>query len=165
MTHVVHLSVPEKVGELLKKMDASGIARAPLCPVVNPEADWFVQTNEEVLAVAAAHPDRFVPFCNIDPRNAYNSPEADLAWIVEYYKARGAVGVGICAANLLIGDPRVENLFAACQTNALPLYVKLAPFPDSGIGLLDSQKRPGLAKARQRFPKLEFVVDFEEVSV
>ena len=37
-------------------------------PEVNPEHSVHIQSNEEVIEVVKKYPDRFIWFCNIDPR-------------------------------------------------------------------------------------------------
>ena len=53
--------------ELLRMYDRYGIEKGCLLPVVNSEI-YLPQSNEDILEIAAAHPDRFIPFCNVDPR-------------------------------------------------------------------------------------------------
>ena len=53
---------------LLKLMDKHGIEKAALHPIESPEATDYYITTEEVLRVCKRHPDRFIPFCNVDPR-------------------------------------------------------------------------------------------------
>ena len=71
--------------ELIAKYDELGIDKAVLLPVVNPEI-YFPQSVDEVLEVCAEYPDRFIPYCNIDPRAMTNSPNAPLWKVLESYK-------------------------------------------------------------------------------
>ena len=50
--------------ELIKFNDKEGIDKAILLPVVNSEI-YFPQSNDEILEICAAYPDRFIPYCNI----------------------------------------------------------------------------------------------------
>lgn len=68
---------PVDENELLKRMDELEIEKAVILPRVRPECFFFHFTTEEVLKVCKKHPDRFITFCNIDPRNGNNSPESD----------------------------------------------------------------------------------------
>ncbi len=52
--------------QLLEMLDAAGIDRAVVLPLVTPENCMTVQSNEDVFEIADKHPDRFIPFCNID---------------------------------------------------------------------------------------------------
>ena len=69
--------------ELLRMYDRYGIEKGCLLPVVNSEI-YLPQSNEDILEIAAAHPDRFIPFCNVDPRALTNSPDAPLDRVLEY---------------------------------------------------------------------------------
>ena len=97
--------------ELVAMYDEVGIETAVILPLVNPECANLVQTVQEAIGIAAQYPGRFVPFCNVDPRMVSNSPEADLGYLLEYYRDRGCPGVGEVCANLPFDDPLVENLF------------------------------------------------------
>ena len=55
------------VDELLIRYDEAGIEKGFVLPVVNPEI-YLPQASEDILDMAEAHPDRILPFCNIDPR-------------------------------------------------------------------------------------------------
>jgi len=53
---------------LLRQMDRSGVARACVFPLHDPDRLPAYRTpNDRVLEWAAEHPDRFVPFCRLDP--------------------------------------------------------------------------------------------------
>jgi predicted TIM-barrel fold metal-dependent hydrolase len=97
------------------------IARGVLLPSVNPEGTHMVQSNEEFLAIAARYPERFVTFCNLDPRLLRSSPDLDLSYFLSYYKDHGAKGVGEVCCNLHFDDPFVLNLFKHCEACAMPV--------------------------------------------
>lgn len=52
--------------EVLRRYDEVGIEKGVLLPIVSPEI-YIPQSNEDILEMAEDHPDRFIPFCNIDP--------------------------------------------------------------------------------------------------
>ena len=54
------------VEELLKRYDECGIEMGCVLPVVNSEI-YLPQANEDILEMAEQHPDRIIPFCNVDP--------------------------------------------------------------------------------------------------
>jgi len=60
-----------KPAQLIEMFDRVGIDRAVMLPLVTPENALLVQSNEEILAIADDYPDRFIPFCNIDPDRSY----------------------------------------------------------------------------------------------
>lgn len=105
---------------LLEVYDELGIEKGVLLPVVNPEI-YLPQTNEDILNMAKKYPDRFIPFCNVDPRALSNSPEAPLDQVFQYYKDRGCKGIGEVMPNLEVMDPLVQNLFRCAEKVGLPV--------------------------------------------
>ena len=64
---------PEQV---LKRYDELGIDKGIILPLIGPE-EYLPQSNQEVLEICRKYPDRFIPFCNIDPRGIHNSEQSD----------------------------------------------------------------------------------------
>ena len=96
--------------ELIERYDRYGIEMGALLPVVNSEI-YLPQANEDILDMAEAHPDRFFPFCNVDPRALINRADAQLDTVLQYYKDLGCKGVGEIMPNLPFEDELVQNLF------------------------------------------------------
>jgi len=113
--------------------------------------------TEEILEIANNSSGRFIPFCNIDPRADTNSPEADLVRMLRYYIEQGCKGLGEITANLPFDDPRVENLFAACQECEMSVTFHIGPQIGGCYGLFDEPGLPRLERALQRFPGLKFL--------
>lgn len=145
------LATPE---QLLEMYDEAGITQAVLLPNVNPEGIWCVQSNEEIMAIAKRHPDRFIPFCNVDPRIMNNDAEADLSYYLEWYKDRGCRGLGEVSPNLYFDDPRMMNLFKHAERCGLPLCFHVATREGKTYGLIDDVGMPRFEKAIQAFPDL-----------
>ncbi len=143
--------------QLTKMMDAAGIDKAVLLPSVTPECMHVLSPTEEILEIANSSSGRFIPFCNIDPRADTNSPEADLVRMLRYYIEQGCKGLGEITANLPFDDPRVENLFAACQECEMSVTFHVAPQIGGCYGLFDEPGLPRLERALQRFPDLKFL--------
>ena len=53
--------------EALAMMDERDIDKAVVLSTVSPAWRYTVVTPEETLEICAAHPDRFIPFCNPRP--------------------------------------------------------------------------------------------------
>ena len=53
---------------LVRFMDAHGVEKSCVLPLVSPEAFWYPITTEFVLSQTKNHTDRLIPFCAIDPR-------------------------------------------------------------------------------------------------
>ena len=146
------------VEQQLALYDRLGVAKGVIMPIANAECTPTGQANEEVLRIVKAHPDRFAAFCNLDPRNCYNSPSTNFVEVLEQYKAHGCRGVGAVCAKLAITDLRVHNLFRSCEETKLPIAIRLDGSEDYGCGLYDPPKLLGLKDALARYPKLTFLV-------
>ena len=139
--------------ELLRMYDKLGIEKGFVLPIVSPEI-YLPQSNEDVLDMCAAHPDRLVPFCNVDPRALTNSPEAQLEILLQYYKDRGCRGLGEVMPNLQMMDPKVQNLFRAAEKVGLPVTCDGSDQLTNDFGLYDDPGLPQLEHTLQRFPDL-----------
>ncbi len=139
--------------ELIKAQDINNIEKGVLLPVVNCEI-YLPQTNEDILDMAEKYPDRFIPFCNVDPRAMTNSPDAPLDKILQYYKDRGCKGVGEIMPNMEVMDPKVQNLFMCAEKVGLPVIYDGSDVKDGDFGLYDDPGLPQLEHTLQRFPNL-----------
>ncbi|MBT3376318.1 MAG: amidohydrolase family protein [Lentisphaerae bacterium] len=142
---------------LIERYDGLGIEKAAVLPGISPECTLIPQSNEEVLAIHARHPERFIPFCNVDPRAVANSPTAPLGDVLRYYRDQGCRGIGEVTANLPIRDLRVQNLFRHVQDVGIPLTFHLAHRIGGIYGLYDDPGLPQLEEALRSFPKLNFL--------
>ncbi len=142
--------------ELLDRYDSEGIAMGALLPIVSSEI-YFPQPNEDILEMVAQHPDRFFPFCNIDPRLLTNSADAPLDSVLAHYKAAGCKGIGEIMPNLSMADPKVQNLFKCAEAVGLPVTFDGSDRPEGDFGLYDEVGMPFLEHSLQRFPKLDFI--------
>jgi len=134
-----------------------GVDKGVLLPLVNPECRSRVQGNEEALELVKSYPDSFYWFCNIDPRMGQNSTKTDLSFYLEYYKERGAKGVGEVAANMYFDDPFMDNFFYHCQKNQMPVLFHMATQIGESYGLVDEVGLPRLEKELAKFPDLVFI--------
>ena len=140
--------------ELIAEYDKLGIEKGVLLPVVNCEV-YFPQTNEDILNMAEKYPDRFIPYCNVDPRAIANSPEAPLDKVLQYYKDRGCKGVGEIMPNMEVMDPMVQNLFRCAEKVGLPVVFDGSAQKTNDFGLYDDPGLPQLEASLQRYPKLK----------
>ena len=143
--------------ELLPMLDEAGIDMAVVLPLVSPEARYQLSTSEDVLEICAEHPDRLIPFCNVDPRMASNSPNADLSHHLDFYSQAGCKGVGEMTANLPFDDPMVWNLFKHCSDYGMPLTFHISPAVGVSYGLADDPGLPRLERSLREFPDLAFL--------
>ncbi len=143
--------------QLIERFDRTAVEKAILLPLVSPEARLGMQTTEEILDICRQHPDRFVPFCNVDPRMGTNAPDSPLNELLELYKLAGCKGIGEVTCNLRFDDPLVENLFGHVEAAGLPLTFHISPEIGRNYGLYDEPGLPLLEGALRRFPALTFL--------
>lgn len=150
---------PFSASVLLKCMDREGIDQSVVLPLSNPENDglFAVTGNRETLRACARHPDRLIPFCNIDPRAMLNSPSADLSRMIRAYRELGCRGIGEICANIPITDPRYQNLFHHADQQGLPLLFHFAGHAGGLYGAIDKCGLPGLAASLELFPGTVFI--------
>jgi len=142
---------------LIERFDELGIERAVVMASVSPECSRGVMSVQEVLEVCRRHEGRFIPFCNVDPRNLTNAPDAPLGEMLAWYRRAGCKGVGEVTANLPFDDPMVHNLLAGCQQAQLPVTFHMSPTLGRNYGLYDEPGLPGLERALAKFPEVVFL--------
>ncbi|MBE6884631.1 MAG: amidohydrolase [Ruminococcaceae bacterium] len=148
---VARFATPE---HLIQVYDEYGIEKGVLLPVVNSEI-YFPQSNEDILNMAEKYPDRFIPYCNVDPRAVANSPKAPLEDVLQYYKDRGCKGLGEVMPNLEVMDPLVQNLFRAAEKVGLPVVFDGSDQKTNDFGLYDDPGLPQLEHTLHRYPELK----------
>jgi len=148
-----NFSTPE---QLIERYDRIGVERAVLLPLVSPEV-YLPQSNEEILRIVEDFGDRFVPFCNIDPRALTNSPDAPIGEILEYYRDAGCLGIGEVMPNLPFLDPLVQNLLRNVEKVGFPLTFDMSTRIGGAYGLYDDPGLPQLEACLERFPGLTFL--------
>ncbi|MBR2721661.1 MAG: amidohydrolase family protein [Clostridia bacterium] len=143
--------------ELLSFYDQLGIGTGVLLPLVAPDEACFQIPPQEAKLLSEKHPERFVWFCNIDPRMAGNNPKADFSKMLNFYKALGARGVGEMTSNLPVDDPLMENLFYHCAECDMPVTIHIAPACEqyNYYGIKDDLGLPRLEKMLKKYPKLK----------
>ena len=143
-------------GELLAIHDRFKIERAVLLPLVSPEV-YLPQSNDDILEMAEQHPDRFIPFCNVDPRALSNTCDAPLGDLLRYYRDLGCKGIGELMPNLPFQHPMVLNLFKHASEVGFPIIFDGSANHNVGYGLIDDPGMPQLEMCLRWFPKLTFL--------
>ena len=141
---------PLSVDTLLRWMDARGIARAAVLPLISPEGFDYPVTTEFVLNETKPHRARLVPFCDIDPRTGLNYQET--RGLLMKYKDAGARGLGEHKCALRIDDPGNMELFRACDEVGFPVLIHI-----DNLRNMDTPGLPGLARVLAAFPKVNFL--------
>lgn len=139
--------------QVIERYDRAGIEKGALLPIVSPEI-YLPQANEDILDMCEKYPDRFFPFCNIDPRALTNSADAPLDRLLRYYKDKGCRGLGEVMLNVPVMHPMVQNLFKHAQAVGLPVTFDGSDVVGGDFGLYDDPGLPQLEHTLQRFPEL-----------
>jgi len=147
---VTQFCTPE---EVLKRYDELGIGKGVLLPLIGPEV-YMPQSNQEILEICRRYPDRFIPFCNIDPRGIDNSVFTDFSVWIDWYKAHGCRGVGEFMPNMYFRDHHVWNIFRQFEKAGLPVIFDDTSYVGSRYGLVDDPGLPQLEGTLRSFPKL-----------
>lgn len=145
------------VDEQIEIYDKLNIECGVLLPIISPEGMWFEMTNENCYLAAKENPERFVWFCNVDPRSAMNDEHADLSYIIEHYKALGARGVGELTSNMYADHPKMENLFSHCVACDMPVLIHVSPKEGFNYGIVDDIGLPRIEKELKKFPDLRLI--------
>ena len=139
--------------EVLRRYDELGIEKGILLPLIGPET-YLPQSNQEVMEICRRHPNRFVPFFNIDPRGIDNGDDTDFSVWIDWFKARGCLGVGEFMPNMHFRDPRVMNLFRQFEKAGLPVIFDDTVRVNFQYGLVDDPGLPQLDYVLGTFPDL-----------
>ena len=146
------LCLPE---DLIGWYDKMGVEKGVILSLCNPENFVGGMSNEMILRVCGAHPDRFIPSVGLDPRILGNQTVNNrFGEIFKWYRDKGCRVCGEVCANLHFLDPRVQNLFRGCEEAGLPLTFHMAVNEGWRYGLVDEPGMPELEICLQRFPKL-----------
>ncbi|MCK4375374.1 MAG: amidohydrolase family protein, partial [Candidatus Brocadiae bacterium] len=140
--------------ELLSMMDEAHIDRAVVMAAVSPECGSSRVSPEDVLEICAAHPNRLIPFANVDPRMLENSPESDFTGLLQHYREAGCRGIGEYTPNLPFDDPLNMNVFKQVEEAGLPLTFHVAPRIGGFYGCVDELGLPRLERVLQACPNL-----------
>ena len=143
--------------ELLEKYEKLNIEAGVLLPIVSPEGQWSVITNEDTYLSTKERPESFYWFCNVDPRASINDKDADLCYLIEHYKAMGARGLGELTSNMYADDPKMLNLFDSCVKCDIPVTIHVSPKPNFNYGIVDEIGLPRIERVLKKFPDLKLI--------
>jgi predicted TIM-barrel fold metal-dependent hydrolase len=143
---------PLTVDGLLRWMDDHNVAKAVVLPLVSPESSSYLNLTDQALDAARRHPERFVPFCCIDPRTSFGGGRAGLRAMIKEYVDQGAKGFGEHKAGLPIDHPKMMALYEVCDDLKLPVL-----FHCDNLRGTDAPGLPGLERVLSHFPKVPFI--------
>ncbi len=140
-------------------MDAKGVDKAIILPLNGAETPVECQSMGEILEICKMYPDRFIPFCNIDPRLAKHPDKievADYIFLLDQYKQLGCKGVGEMVVRMPWENPLMQMFLEACQHVGLAITFHTITEDFDGYGVIDDLGLHGLEKCLSKFPKLKF---------
>lgn len=150
-------SINIRAEQLLSVYNEINVEKAVLLPIISPEGQTHLMTNESVIEIVESYPDKFYWFCNVDPRFAPNSVNTDLSVFLNFYKEKGAKGVGELTSNLYFDDPKMDNLLYHCEECDMPILFHISPASGVNYGVVDEIGLPRLEKMLKKHPKLKFI--------
>ncbi len=139
--------------ELIERYDQMKVDMAVLLPVVSPEI-YFPQPVEDILEICDTYPDRFIPYCNVDPRSYWNSPFSPLDQILLHYKNLGCKGVGEIMPSMALNDPLMQNLIRCAAKVGLPIVYDGSAQKMGDFGVYDDPGLPMLENTLLEYPDL-----------
>ena len=142
--------------EQVRRMDEKGIDKAVILPLTSADVAGEHQSMGEVFDICRLYPGRFIPFCDFDVRRCDMNSAERFREVLEQYIARGAKGVGELTCRVYWDDPRLWDLFTACEELGLPVTFHTSPPEAVTYGLIDELGLPRFEQALQRFPNLRF---------
>ena len=128
-----------------------------ILPGVSAEGTFLQHSNEEAKFITVQHPDRFMWFCDIDPRMISNDSTADLSYLINHYKSLGAKGVGETTATIYADDPLMDNLFYHVSQCDMPLIIHISPVERGTYGIIDDLGLPRIEKMLKKYPDLKLI--------
>ncbi len=140
--------------EMITLYDKLGVEKGVLLSISSPEAQMAPLTSENSKYVADMYPDRFLWFCNVDPRADGNSDTCDLEALLYHYKNLGAKGVGELTSNIYADDPKIDNLFTYCEKLKLPVTIHIGPQIGDCYGIVDELGLPRIEKMLKKHPDM-----------
>ena len=134
---------------LLEWMDDHDVEKSVLLPLTSPESSSFLLLTEPALKAAKQHPDRFIPFCSIDPRTSVRGGVKGFISIIQHWVDQGARGFGEHKVGLNFDDPLMMQIYAACQEVGIPLLFH--------IDALRGKDTPGLPRLEHAIKALSLI--------
>ncbi len=143
--------------ELCNLYDNNGIAMGIIMPIVSPEFQSFLVTNEDAWFMSSNSANRLKWCCNIDPRMECFSDKTDFSRMLRFYKSKGAVGVGELMANYSLDDPIMDNLLFHCAECDMPVTIHWAEVLNRGYGIYGGGNMVLLERTLKKYPKLTII--------
>ncbi|MDA1190773.1 MAG: amidohydrolase family protein [Candidatus Poribacteria bacterium] len=137
---------------MLDWMDDHEIEMAVPLPLESPEAASFYIPTRDMLALCREHPDRFIPFCVIDPRMSVSDGRNSFRKMIGAYVEEGAIGFGEVKVGLPVDHPLLQDIYAVCDELKLPLLWHI-----DNIRCTDTHDLQATEAMLKAFPNVKFI--------
>lgn len=133
--------------QLIDTMNRLGISKSVLLPIDSPEAASAYFTTFDALEAWRKYPERFIPFCCVDPRRDNVSAQ------INTFVNMGCKGFGEHKVGLAIDDERSKNIYRICGEKNLVVLMHLDP----GLNI-DEPGLPRLETLLNEMPETRFIM-------
>ena len=141
----------------IRRMEEKGVDKMVILPLCSAEVAAEHQSMGEVFEIVRMHPDRFIPFCVIEPRRSDLGTEKEFRHVLEQYVEHGARGLGEVTARVYWDDQRLWGLLAAVQHHGIPVTFHTSPPEKTNTyGVIDTVGLPRFEKTLQQFHGVNF---------
>ena len=138
---------PLSADQLVDTMNRLGIYKSVLLPLDSPEASNTYFTNFEALEAWEKYPERFIPFCAVDPRRDNVSAQ------INAFVDMGCKGFGEHKVGIAIDDERCKSIYRICGEKKLPILMHLDPLLN-----IDEPGLPRLESLLKEMPETIFIM-------
>ncbi len=144
--------------DILNMMDELEVEKSCIMAIDSPEELDYYFTTDQVLRACKQHPDRLIPFCNVDPRRQEPEdhdgiPGFDPFPFIERYVEKGCKGYGEIILGLWIDDFRLMKIYEACGKLGLAIVIHVDRYRG-----MDDLGLPRLEKVLKAHPNTDFVM-------
>jgi len=145
------------VKDILNMMDELDVEKSCIMAIDSPEELDYFFTTDQVLRACKQHPNRLIPFCNVDPRHEEPVEHDGIKSftpfpIIERYMERGCKGFGEIITGLWIDDFRLMKIYEACGQLSLPIVIHIDKYRN-----MDDLGLPRLEKVLKANPNTIFI--------
>ena len=143
----------KRTGDIVSHFDEIGVEKGWLlaCEMVEGlDPGYSHLSNESVFDAARAHPERFLPFCAVDPHRR------DAKEILKKWIEAGARGFGEHKARMMIDNPDAVELYDIASEHGLPVLFHMDT-PHPGARVWYNADIDGLERLLKMRPNITFV--------
>lgn len=136
--------------EMVEWLDERGIDQAVLLPIESPEGSGRYILSSWILEEASKYPDRFIPFCVVDPR--VSADEETRERMIETYVDQGARGFGEVKVGVPVDHDGLQVFYRICEEKGLPVLLHI-----DGVRCTDEIGLPNFERMLDSYPELRFI--------